>query len=101
MVQRSITGEHLISELVRLAAQRGTYPAVLRCDNGPELACSAIADWSAGQVGLHFIPPGEPWCNGYVESFNSRIRDECLSNCQYLWIKIAYAAKRTFLSDRE
>ena len=58
MVERSITGEDLIAELDRLAAQCGTYPAVLRCDNGPELACSAMADWAAGQVGLHFIPPG-------------------------------------------
>jgi Integrase core domain len=32
-----------------------------------------MAEWSVGQVGLHFIPPGEPWRNGYVESFNSRI----------------------------
>ncbi len=78
MVERSITGEHLIAELDRLADQRGTFPAVLRCDNGPELACGAMADWSTGQVGLHFIPPGEPWRNGYVESFNSRVRDECL-----------------------
>jgi hypothetical protein len=38
LVERSITGEELISELDRLAAERG-YPAVLRCDNGPELAC--------------------------------------------------------------
>jgi len=36
MVERSITGEDLIAELDRLAAQRGTYPAVLRCDDGPE-----------------------------------------------------------------
>ncbi len=60
MVERSITGEHLIAELDRLAAQRGTYPTVLRCDNDPELASSALADWAAGQVGLHFIPPGQP-----------------------------------------
>jgi Integrase core domain len=60
MVERSVTGEHLIAELDRLAAQRGTFPAVLRCDNAPELACSAMADWAAGQVGLHFIPPGQP-----------------------------------------
>lgn len=70
-VERSITGEHLIAQLDRLAAERGTYPAVLRCDNGPELACSAMADWAAGQVGLHFIPPGEPSRNGYVESFKA------------------------------
>ena len=57
MVERSITGEHLIAELDRLAGERGTYPAILRCDNGPELTCGAMADWAAGQVGLHFIPP--------------------------------------------
>jgi putative transposase len=33
-----------------------------------------------GHVGLHFIPPGQPWRNGYVESFSSRIRDECLTS---------------------
>lgn len=44
MVERSITGEHLIAELDRRAAQRGTYPTVLRCDNGPNLAGAAMAD---------------------------------------------------------
>jgi putative transposase len=48
---------------------------VLRCDNGPELACAAMADWAGERVGLSFIPPGEPWYNGYVESFSGRIRD--------------------------
>ena len=95
MVERSITGEHLIGELDRLAAERGTYPAVLRCDNGPELACGAMADWAGGQVGLHFIPPGEPWRNGYVESFNSRIRDECL-NINSFW---SLAQARVVIGD--
>jgi transposase InsO family protein len=95
MVERCITGEHLIDELDRVAAQRGTYPAVLRCDNGPELACSAMADWASGRVGLHFIPPGEPWRNGYVESFNSRIRDECL-NINSFW---SLAQARVVISD--
>jgi hypothetical protein len=44
MVERSITSEHLITELDRPAAERGCYPTVLRCNNGPESACSAIAD---------------------------------------------------------
>jgi hypothetical protein len=43
-VERSITGEDLITELNRLSADRGAYPAVLRCDNGPELACAPMAD---------------------------------------------------------
>ena len=68
----------LIDELDRLAAVRG-YPAVLRGDNGPELTCAAMADWAGERVGLHFIPPGEPWRNGYIESFKSRVRDECLN----------------------
>ena len=56
MVERSITGEHLMAELNRLAAQRGTYLAVLRCDNGPELACSAVVDRADSQVGVVLDP---------------------------------------------
>lgn len=62
LVERSITGEHLIAELRHVAVERGSLPLVLRCDNGPELelACAAMAEWAHGHVGLHFIPPGEP-----------------------------------------
>ena len=52
---------------------------MLRCDNGPELACSVMADRAGERVGLAFIPPGQPWRNGYIESFNGRLRDECLN----------------------
>ena len=75
LVERSVTADALIDELDRLALTRG-YPAVLRCDNGPELACEAMADWAGEHVVLSFIPPGEPWRNGYVESFNGRVRDD-------------------------
>jgi putative transposase len=95
LVDRSITGEDLVAELARLAAERGAFPAVLRCDNGPELACAAMADWTEGHVGLHFIPPGQPWRNGYVESFNSRVRDECL-NINSFW---SLAQARGIISD--
>ena len=78
LVERSITSDRLIDELDRLAAERG-YPAVLRCDNGPELAFTAMADWADERTGLAFIPPGQPWRNGYIESFNGRLRDECLN----------------------
>ena len=84
----------LIDELDRLAVARG-YPAVLRCDNGPELACAAMADWAGERVGLSFIPPGEPWRNGYVESFNSRVRDECL-NINIFW---SLAQARVVITD--
>ena len=94
LVERSITGDRLIAELDRLAADRG-YPAVLRCDNGPELACTAMTDWADERVGLAFIPPGEPWRNGYIESFNGRLRDECL-NINLFW-SLAHA--RVLVSD--
>ena len=38
-----------------------------------------MADWAASRFGLHFTPPGQPWRNGWVESFNSKLRDECLN----------------------
>jgi putative transposase len=94
LVERSITANRLIDELDQLAAHRG-YPAVLRFDNGPELACTAMAEWAGERVGLAFIPPGEPWRNGYIESFNGRLRDECL-NIELFW-SLAHA--RVVVSD--
>jgi putative transposase len=94
LVGRSITSDTLIDELDRLARQRG-YPAVLRCDNGPELACTAMADWAGKRVGLWFIPPGQPWRNGYIESFNARVRDECL-NINMFW---SLTQARVVISD--
>jgi transposase InsO family protein len=94
LVERSVTADDLIGELDRLATQRG-HPAVLRCDNGPELACAAMAEWAGTRVGLCFISPGEPWRNGYVESFNSRVRDECL-NINVFW---SLAQARVVISD--
>jgi putative transposase len=83
LVERSITADTLIDQLDQLAAERG-HPGVLRCDKGPELACAAMADWAGEQVGLSFIPPGQPWRNGYIESINGRLRDECL-NINLFW----------------
>ena len=94
LVERSITADILIDELDRLSLTRG-YPAVLRCDNGPELACAAMTDWAGERVDLAFIPPGEPWRNGYIESFNGRVRDECL-NINLFWSLIQ---ARVIISD--
>ena len=78
LVERSITADRLTAHLEDLVAARGA-PAVLRSDNGPEFISDAMADWAGTRTGLSYIPPGSPWRNGYVESFNSRIRDECLN----------------------
>jgi transposase InsO family protein len=51
-------------------------------DNGPEFTSKAVREW-ANEVDLVFIPPGQPWRNGSIESFNGRLRDECLSVNQF------------------
>lgn len=80
LVERSVTGGDLITELGRVAADRGTYPTVLHSVNGPELASAAMTEWASGHLGLHFVPPGERWRNSCAESsFNSRVRAECLN----------------------
>jgi len=74
----SITGEGVIALIESIAATRG-YPKVLRSDNHPEFLCDAVAEWARTRMGLIFIPPGQPWRNGCVESFHARGRDECLN----------------------
>ncbi len=48
-------------------------------DNGPELISQALQRFCENKVGLSYIPPGTPWNNGYIESFNNRLRKECLN----------------------
>ncbi|WP_372477255.1 integrase core domain-containing protein [Gordonia liuliyuniae] len=51
-------------------------------DSGPEFISEALRYFCAGTVGISYIPPGTPWNNGFIESFNNRLRDECLNrNC--------------------
>jgi putative transposase len=47
-------------------------------DNGPELIFQALQSFCDGKVGLSYIPPRAPWDNGYIGSFNNRLRRECL-----------------------
>lgn len=79
LVDRSITGGKLVELLDILCLKRG-YPAVLRMDNGPEFISKHLETWSKeNQVTQAFIPPGQSWNNGYVESFHNRLRDELLN----------------------
>jgi putative transposase len=76
---RSQTGEKVVEQMKRLVAGRGT-PESITTDNGSEFAGRAMEAWAyqAG-VKLDFIRPGRPVENGYIESFNGRLRDECLN----------------------
>jgi len=78
-VARHFTGQDVVAALAALFELRGR-PKYLRSDNGPEFACKAVRKWlKASGVGTLFIEPGSPWENGYVESFNGKLRDECLN----------------------
>ncbi|MCA4724638.1 IS3 family transposase [Mycolicibacterium fortuitum] len=79
VVERSITAERLVFELEEAFAAAGGPPAVLRMDNGPEMVSQALQRFCEHKVGLTYIPPGCPWDNGYIESFNNRLRKECLN----------------------
>ena len=79
-VARSITADRTVEVLEELVETRGETPEFIRSDNGPELTSHALADWCRfSGTGASFIEPGSPWQNAYVESLNSRIRDELLN----------------------
>ncbi len=78
-IDYSIDGHDVTNTIARLIAERGT-PAFLRMDNGPELVADTVRDWCR-IWGTHtaYIEPGSPWENPFIESFNGRLRDECLN----------------------
>lgn len=76
---RAIGGLAVTRVMDRLAVERG-LPAVLRTDNGKEFCGRAMLTWAHDRgVALRLIEPGKPNQNAYVESFNGRLRDECLN----------------------
>ncbi|UJB17121.1 IS3 family transposase [Xanthomonas translucens pv. undulosa] len=78
-VERAICGHGVSRVLDRLAISRG-LPQVIRTDNGKELCGKTMVSWAHGRgVQLRLIQPGKPNQNAYVESFNGRLRDECLN----------------------
>lgn len=78
-VDTSLSGARVVRVLERLARTRG-LPTTLVCDNGPELTGKVLEAWAYQRgVQLHFIRPGKPNENPFVESFNGRMRDECLN----------------------
>ena len=78
-VARRLDSNHVIEVLAELCLVRGV-PEHIRSDQGPEFIATAVKDWIAA-VGAKtaYIEPGSPWENGYVESFNGKLRDELLN----------------------
>jgi putative transposase len=78
-VARKLNSMDVIDCLSNLFIMRGT-PGHIRSDNGPEFTAKVVRGWLARlDVGTLFIEPGSPWENGYIESFNGKLRDELLN----------------------
>ncbi len=83
-VSRSFTAQNVVENLQYLFAVRGR-PEYLRSDNGPEFVARAVRRWlDQAEVKTLFIAKGSPWENGYVESFNGKLRDELLNRELFL-----------------
>lgn len=79
IVDTSISGFRVGRELSKLIMMRGK-PMTIVSDNGTELTSHAILKWCQdNQIEWHYIAPGKPMQNGFVESFNGKLRDECLN----------------------
>jgi transposase InsO family protein len=95
----SLSGLRVIRELEAIIAIRGK-PAMIVSDNGTELTSNAVLRWAAEQgIEWHYIAPGKPMQNGYVESFNGRIRDELLNETLFHGLDHARAAIRDWADD--
>jgi putative transposase len=83
-VGTSLTGERVTGVLERLCELRAV-PSVIQSDNGPEFRGRVMDEWAyAREVRLQFIEPGKPIQNAFIESFNSRLREECLNEQVFL-----------------
>jgi putative transposase len=89
MAEHTIGGDHLTRILDGICSQRGK-PRVIRTDNGPEFVGKAMLTWAHRHgIDLRLIEPGKPNQNAYVESFNGRLRDECLN--EHWFTSLAHA----------
>jgi putative transposase len=89
MAEHTIGGDHLTRILEGICSQRGK-PRVIRTDNGPEFVGKAMLTWAHRHgIDLRLIEPGKPNQNAYVESFNGRLRDECLN--EHWFTSLAHA----------
>ena len=78
-VERQITAAQVLGVLEQAMIQYGV-PGYIRSDSGPEFIATKVQQWLRdNQIKAIYIDPGSPWQNGYIESFHSRFRDECLS----------------------
>ena len=98
-VDMSLPGERVTRVLDRLV-EGGRKPEVIVLDNGPEFAGRLLDTWAVrNKVQLRFIDPGKPIQNAYIESFNARLRDECLNQNWFVSLEEARAVIEDWRED--
>ena len=99
LADTSLSGVRVVRELDRLIAERGK-PKMIVSDNGTEFTSNAILTWVEGAgVQWHYIAPGKPMQNGFIESFNGRLRDELLNETLFSSLVQAKAALAHWRTD--
>lgn len=89
LVQRQIKGTDIIKFLATLEKHSG-LPKIISVDNGPEFLSRAFTSWcESKRIEVRYISPGKPVMNAFIESFNGRIRDECLNQSVFVDIETA------------
>ena len=95
----SISGKRVARELTTLISTRGK-PGMIVSDNGTEFTSNAILSWAKDQVvEWHYIAPGRPMQNGYIESFNGRMRDELLNESLFIDLDQARQLISAWIAD--
>ena len=98
-VDTSLPGARVVRVLERLATT-GRQPLHIVVDNGPEFVSKAVDQWAAQRgVHLRFIDPGKPMQNAYIESFNGKFRDECLSQHWFISLEEARSVSEAWRID--
>ena len=98
-VDRSLPGERVVRELEQVAQVRG-YPQAIVCDNGPEFRSEAMDQWAHQHgVTLQFIEPDKPVPNCFIQSFNGRLRHDCLNESWFVCQQDAQRTIETFRLD--
>lgn len=99
VVDTSLSGARVARELDAIITERG-QPLMIVSDNGTELTSLAILQWAQDRrIEWHYIAPGKPQQNGYVESFNGRLRDECLNETLFASLGHARSVLRRWRDD--
>lgn len=98
-VDTSLTGERVVRVLEQLRGERGV-PKTIQVDNGSEFTGRKLDEWAhRNKVKLHFIEPGQPTQNGHIESFNGKLRDECLNREWFISLQEARRVIETWRQD--